>query len=84
MKHWLPQLIVANVALAAAIAGGIFLTLDESQQIDLVGDWANAGENETVQLRLPVIVWATILFASLGGFYLAAAMAGFVNSRDEP
>lgn len=83
IREWLPQLLTGLVATCVTVAGGVFITMDESRQVELAEQWATAGENETVNLRLPVIVWATIAFSAISGFYIAAAMAGFVH-RSEP
>ncbi len=83
MKDWLPHLIVGNLALALAVSAGVIVTMEESRRQALVGDFANPGENETVQIRTEPIVWSGLALSAIGAFYVAAALAGFKHREEK-
>lgn len=92
LREWLPQLFVSIFAFAFAVTGATVLGLDERHHDALEKKWSSwlsphHGENDTsyqvARLPPPVYMsWGTFGFTALGGFYLAAAMAGFVHRTE--
>lgn len=90
IKDWLPHLIVGLLALTAGAFGAWLLSSDdagwETKENQILGGLEpEHGENSTAEARLPPRPWiavSTFLFIAIGGFYVAAAMAGWVH-RDE-
>jgi hypothetical protein len=89
MKEWLPHLLVGLLALTAGAFGSWLLTSDDQawkdKESSLLGGLSHEEGNSTVSARLPprpMVAWATFLFIGVGGFYLAAALAGWVHRSE--
>lgn len=92
MREWLPHLFVAIFALLFAASGATFLAMNDSDQVAVEEKWSdwlspphdeNATSYQVARLpSTPFMVWGTMGFAVVGGFYLAAAMAGFVHRTE--
>ena len=91
LREYLPQFIVALFAFAFAVTGSVYLAETDEGKTEMWGRWANliqdkpeanTSANETVTVALPppkLIVWSTALVWTLGGFYTAAGIAGFIH-----
>lgn len=97
IREWLPHLLVGIFALLLAVTGAIYLAMSPADQEAVENQWSdwltpgwdepNESENTTTVTvaKLPpieMIVWATVAFSALGGFYMAAAMAGYVHRTE--
>lgn len=96
IREWLPHLLVGVFALLFAASGATYLAMSPVDQESVEhqwSDWLTPGwdspkDNVTsvTVAKLPpneMIVWATVAFSALGGFYMAAAMAGYVHRTED-
>jgi hypothetical protein len=90
IRQWLPHLIVGLLALSAGAFGSWLLSSNdeewrEKERYILGGFEHEEGNSTVVEARLPprpMIAWATFFFVGTGGFYLAAALAGWVHRSE--
>lgn len=98
IREWLPHLFVGILALFFATSGAAFLVMSDEDQAKVEEQWsdwlapsephrdASETANQTLEVRLPpkpYIVWATVSMAAIGGFYIAAALAGFKHRSED-
>ena len=86
IKEWLPHLLVGLVALSAGAFGSWLLSSDDAEwqqaQNHLLGGFSHQEPGGVVEAHLPprgLVGFATFSFTVIGGFYLAAAIAGWVH-----
>ncbi len=94
LREWLPHLLTGIVALSFAASGATYLAMSETDQHAVEKKWSgwltpndkNTTDNQTLVARLPpdpYMVWGSLAFAAIGGFYVAAAASGYVHRTEE-
>lgn len=97
LREWLPHFLVSLFALAFSVTGATFLAMSDEDQAAIEHGWsdwltpgwdAESNSTEPSQVTVaklpprPMIVWSTFFMTAISGFYLAAALAGYVHRSE--